>query len=112
MRSQGPGGPYYRLLNHVARFIQSSAIGTLWRVGVLVAIAATLLGAAWALANVYTLHAGEMPGTQAYDRVLFSYLMRLICGEAMVVGGVLLSARWAQQAGHIPRYDTAADERD
>lgn len=109
MRSQGPGGPYYGLLNQVARFLQSDAIGVQLRVGVLVVVVASLLSLAWMLANMYVMQSGELPGTQAYDRVLFSYLMRLVCGESLVVGGLLLSTLWAQQAGRIPQYGAAVE---
>lgn len=112
MQASGPRGPYYRLLDHVARLVQSEAVGAHRRFRVLVALVTGLLGLAWICANALVVQTGEVPGTAAYDRLLFSYLMRLVCGEALVVGGVLLSALWAQQAGRIPQYGTPADERE
>ena len=109
MHVQGPGRHYYRLLDFVARFLQSDGVSAQWRIGLLAAAGAVLLGLAWALANGFVLQAGELPGTAAYDRLLFSYLMRMVCGASLVVGGVLLSTLWAQQAGRIPQYAPSAD---
>lgn len=112
MRAFGPKGLYFRVLDYAVRLVQSDAISTGRRLTILAAVIGALVSVAWMVANALVVQVGELPGTTAYDRLLFSYLMRLVCGEAVVIGGIFLSALWAQQAGRIPRYGTPADERE
>lgn len=107
-----PRGLLLRLLAYVVRLVQSDALSASRRVTIFAAIAACLLAAAWVAANTLVIQAGEVAGTAAYERLLFSYLMRLICGESLILGGIFLSALWAQQAGRIPPGAAAAEERD
>lgn len=104
MQGEGPRGIYYRALDQVARFVQDVGPNPRRRLVWLLSVAGALLGVSWAAANMLVMQAGELPGTPAYDRVLYSYLMRLLCGEFLIVGAVLLSTVWAQQAGRIPTY--------
>ncbi len=112
MHGFGSKGLYFRILAYVVRLVQGHADSAKHRLTVLAAIGTVLIGVAWIAANTLVLQAGELAGTAAYDRLLFSYLMRLICAEAFLVGGIFLSALWAQQAGRIPQYAAAAEERD
>lgn len=104
MYGLGPGGLYYRALDYVARFVQGEWLSPRRRLALLVIAGAVLLSVNWSAANALVLQVGELPGTPGYDRLLYGYLMRLLCGEALIAGAVLLSAAWAQQAGRIPTY--------
>lgn len=110
MQGQGLGSLYYRALDQVARFVQGEGVSGHVRASVLLAMCGLLLGLAWSAANLLVAQLGELPGTPAYDRLLYSYLMRLLCGEALVIGALLLSTAWAQQAGRIPTYPIADEE--
>lgn len=104
MQGQGQEGLYYRALDRVARFVQGEGVSAQVRASALLAMCGLLLGLAWTAANLLVAQVGELPGTPAYDRLLYSYLMRLLCGESLVIGAILLSTAWAQQAGRIPTY--------
>lgn len=110
MAVQGPRGPYYRMLDFVARLMGGHGVSGQRRVAVLAALGTLLLGLTWTFANVMVSQAGELPGTPSYDRLLYSYLMRLVCVESLVTGAVLLSTLWAQQAGRIPSYTTIEEQ--
>ncbi len=112
MHAFGPKGLFLHLLHLVVRLVQSNAVSAPRRFTIIAAVATSLFALAWIGANLFVAQAGEVAGTAAYDRLLFSYLMRLVCGESLVIGGLFLSALWAQQAGRIPQYSTPADERE
>jgi len=104
MDTASPRNPYYRLLALVARFFQDGR-RSLRRKLVLVSGAFALLVwtarlGAWQVA----LRAGELPGTPAFERTAFAFLMAVLCAACLALCGLLAAAHWAQRAGRIPDY--------
>lgn len=97
-------GPYYFLLDSIARFCQARDINPLVKTGVSLLLLLALLAVAWLGAEWLTLRVGEFPGSFDYLSVKFKYMMRLLCMETLLLAGALLATVMAQQSAKIPDY--------
>jgi hypothetical protein len=97
-------GPYYFLLDSIARFCQARDVNPLFRTGVSLLLLLALLAIAWLGAEWLTLRVGEFPGSFDYLSIKFKYMMRLLCVETLLLAGALLATVMAQQSAKIPDY--------
>lgn len=96
-------GPYYFLLDCIARFFTGARISQRSRLFTAVALLLGLFIAAWLGAEWFTLRAGEMPGTVAYVSTKLKYVMRLLCCEWLLLAGALFATHMAMEGGRISR---------
>ena len=97
-------GPYYFLLDSIARFCQAQDINPLVKTAISLLLLLALFAVGWLGAEWLTLRSGEFPGSLDYMATKFKYLMRLLCAETLLLAGSLFATVMAQQAAKIPDY--------
>lgn len=94
-------GPYYFLLDCIARFFAGGRVSQRARLITAVALLLGLFITAWVGADWLTLRAGEFPGTVAYVSTKLKYMMRLLCCEWLLLAGTLFATHMAMENGRI-----------
>lgn len=94
-------GPYYFLLDCIARFFNGRRVSQRARLVTAVALLLGLFAAAWIGAEWFTLRTGEFPGTLAYVSTKLKYMMRLLCCEWLLLAGALFATHMAMENGRI-----------
>lgn len=94
-------GPYYFLLDGIARFYAGRHVHAYAKIGVSLLVFAMLCMLAWLGAEWFTLRSGEYPGSLQYSTLKFKYLMRLLGCEALLVSGLLFATSLARHNGRI-----------
>ena len=94
-------GPYYFLLDCIARFYAGPHIRQRTRAVATVVLLLALFAIAWTGAEWFTQRIGEFPGSLAYTAVKAKYFLRLLSCEWLLVAGALFATNMALEAGKI-----------